>query len=70
MSFHRTWPTPVKSEVFSSRKERNIIKTSFDMVDSTICDEVAEYAESIEFTVLHSVGEQNSKFVFKMKNDN
>lgn len=38
------------------------------MVDSTICDEVAEYAESIEFTVLPSVGEQNSKFVLRMKN--
>lgn len=60
----RTWPTPVKSEIFKSRKEKNVVKTTYSAVDSTLCDESATIAKEVPCSVDPSVGEQDPKFSF------
>lgn len=60
----RTWPTPIKSELFKSRKEKNVVKSTFSAIDSTLCDESAPIASSVSCSVDPSVGEQDPKSSF------
>lgn len=57
----KTWPTPQKSDEFRSRKERNVVKISFDHVDETLCDVTAAPATSATCSVDTSIGEQSAE---------
>ena len=61
---HRTWPTPIKSELFRNRKERNVVKSSFGELDSSICDENAITVEIINIQINPAVGEQSQECDF------
>lgn len=58
----RVWATPSKNDAFISRKDSNTVKTSFDEVDSTLCDVDAPQASSINIEIDPSVGEQDPKY--------
>lgn len=58
------WATPSKNDAFISRKESNTVKTSFDEVDSTLCDVDAPQASSINIEIDPSVGEQDPKAMY------
>lgn len=59
---NRTWPTPTKSELFSSRKERNTVKSSYEKIDSTICDDLADPMEKVDYEVHPGIGEQDASY--------
>ena len=54
--------------MFSSRKERNTIKSSFDNVDASICDDLADPIETLtnKYEVNSAIGEQNPEFAFAL----
>ena len=57
---YSTWPTPTKSEMFKNRKERNVIKSTYCELDSSICNVDAPLSSSpATCTLYQNVGEQD-----------
>ena len=58
----RTWPTPSKNEMFKNRKEKNVVKTTYAEMDSSLClVDAPLYDGSVACTVDPGVGEQDMK---------
>lgn len=62
MANDRVWATPSKNDAFLSRKDSNVVKVSFDEVDSSLCDVTARQASSISIEIDPTVGEQDPKY--------
>ena len=63
----RTWPTPTKSELFRNRKERNVVKTSFEEIDLSICNDQAITVDKVNWQVSPCVGEQSQEYDFTLQ---
>ena len=58
----RTWPTPSKNEMFKNRKEKNVVKTTYAEMDSSLClVDAPLFDGSVACTVDPGVGEQDMK---------